>query len=73
MKRRAFVKTTSGLAMAGLATTLSKPLMAFPGLIPADSKYKNTIGLQLWTVRNQMEQDKPGSPQRSEKRGRDLF
>ena len=57
MKRRTFIKTTSGLA-AGLATTFSRPLMALPGLIPDDSKFKNTIGLQLWTVRNQMEQDK---------------
>lgn len=58
MKRRCFIKATSGLAAAGLATTLSRPLMAFPGLIPSDSKYKDTIGLQLWTVRNQMEKDK---------------
>ena len=56
MKRRTFIKST-GIAVAGLTTSLSQSLMAFPNLIPDSSKYKDTIGLQLWTVRNQMEQD----------------
>jgi sugar phosphate isomerase/epimerase len=55
MKRRTFLKTT---AAAGVAATLSQPLLAIPNLIPQDSKYKDTIGLQLWTVRNQMAEDK---------------
>ena len=33
--------------------------MALPDLLPDNSKYKKTIGLQLWTVRKQMEKDKP--------------
>jgi len=55
MKRRTFLKTA---AAAGVTATLSQPLLAFPNLIPQDSKYKDTIGLQLWTVRNQMAEDK---------------
>lgn len=54
MKRRTFIKTTTGIAAAGLVSTLGRPLMAFP----QESKYKDTIGLQLWTVRNQMKADK---------------
>lgn len=58
MKRRTFIKATSGLAAAGLASTLARPLMAIPDYLPADSKYLDTLGLQLWTVRNQMEKNK---------------
>lgn len=58
MKRRTFIKT-SGAAIAGLAaSSLPRSLKAFPALLPEDSKYKKTIGLQLWTVRNQMAEDK---------------
>lgn len=53
MQRRTFIKATSGLAAAGLVSTLARPLLA----IPQDSKYKSTIGLQLYTVRNQMAED----------------
>ena len=54
MKRRSFIKTTSGLAAASLVSTLARPLMA----ISPNSKYKDTIGLQLWTVRDQMAESK---------------
>ena len=54
MKRRTFIKTTSGIAAAGLVSSLARPLMA----ISPESKYKNTIGLQVWTVREQMKEDK---------------
>lgn len=54
MKRRTFLKTTTSLAATGLVGSLASPLLA----IPAKSKFKQTIGLQLWTVRNQMAKDK---------------
>ena len=54
MKRRDFLKTTAGASTLGLTASLARPLMA----IPANSKYKATIGLQLWTVRNELKQDK---------------
>lgn len=52
MHRRNFVRTT---AACGLATALSKPLLA----LPQKEKVKNGIGLQVWTVRNEMEADLP--------------
>ena len=54
MKRRTFIAGTA--ATAGLSLTLSKPLMAMRNKAEK-SKYLDTIGLQLWTVRNQMEED----------------
>ena len=54
MQRRTFIKTTSGIAAAGLVASLAQPLQAFP----MDSPYKDTIGLQLWTVRDQMKENK---------------
>ncbi|MEL7499570.1 MAG: TIM barrel protein [Planctomycetota bacterium] len=54
MNRRNFIKTTAGLSAVALTSTLAQPLLA----IPDDSKYKETIGLQLWTVRNQLAEDK---------------
>ena len=54
MQRRTFFKATSTIAAAGLVGTLARPVLA----ISQDSKYKDTIGLQLWTVRNQMAEDK---------------
>jgi len=54
MQRRTFIKTTSGLAAAGMVASLARPLLAFP----QESIYKDTIGLQLWTVRDQMKEDK---------------
>jgi sugar phosphate isomerase/epimerase len=57
MRRRDFIKTTAIASSAALTSSLTRPLMA----IPADSKYKATIGLQLWTVRNQLAEDKPGT------------
>ncbi|MEC9091504.1 MAG: TIM barrel protein [Planctomycetota bacterium] len=54
MKRRDFLKTAVGAGALGLTASLARPLMA----IPENSKYKDTIGLQLWTVRDQLKQDK---------------
>jgi len=53
MKRRKFIQTTAGLSIAALTAQLSRPLLA----MPKQSKYLDTIGLQLYTVRNQMEKD----------------
>ncbi len=58
MKRRTFLKTTSGIASVAIASSLTNSIMAFPNSLPENSKYKKTIGLQLWTVRNQMQKDK---------------
>ncbi|MFN3193952.1 MAG: sugar phosphate isomerase/epimerase family protein [Aureliella sp.] len=49
MKRRHFAQLT---AAATLTTALSKQVSAFLPMIPA----KNGLGLQLWTVRNQLEE-----------------
>ena len=54
MQRRDFLKTTAGASALGLTASLARPLMA----IPANSKYKANIGLQLWTVRNELKEDK---------------
>ena len=54
MRRRTFIKATSGMTAAGLVASLARPLMAFP----QESMYKDTIGLQLWTVRNQIKENK---------------
>ena len=54
MLRRRFIQTTSGIAAAGLVSSLARPLWAFP----QESIYKETIGLQLWTVRNQIKKNK---------------
>ena len=57
MKRRQFIKSAS-------AATISLPLFLRRGLakeLPAVKKYFDTIGLQVWTVRNQMEKDTPGT------------
>ena len=54
MKRRTFLKTTSAVAATALTASLARPLLA----MPEDSEYLDTIGLQLWTVRNQMAKDK---------------
>ncbi len=53
MQRRTFLQTTG----ASLATLLARPLWA----LPSDSRYMKTIGLQLYTLRNQLEQDIPGT------------
>ncbi len=53
MNRRIFIKSASMLTGAALVTRLERPLMALVN----DSKYADTIGLQLWTVRNQMSED----------------
>ncbi len=55
MKRRTFIQTTAGLSVTALAAQLARPLLA----MPQQSKYLDQIGLQLWTVRKQMEQDVP--------------
>lgn len=53
MQRRKFLATT---AACGLTATLAQPLKA----LPSDTK-RNGIGLQLWTVRNQIAEDMPGT------------
>lgn len=50
MDRRTFLTSSSA---AALTAALSRPLQA----MPKESKYLRTIGLQLWTVRNQMQDD----------------
>ena len=57
MRRRAFLKTAG---MTTLATTLARPLWA---LSPKFAKYKDTMGLQLYTLRNQIKEDLPGTLQ----------
>lgn len=54
MKRRDFLKTTAGASALALTASLARPLKAMSD----QTKYKETIGLQLWTVRNQLKQDK---------------
>ncbi len=46
--------------MTGLAATLARPLWA---LSPEFSGYKKTMGLQLYTLRNQIKEDLPGTLQ----------
>lgn len=53
MQRRQFVAATAAL---GLTAALKQPLMAL-----SPSVKRNGIGLQLWTVRNQMAEDAPGT------------
>lgn len=50
MQRRRFI---SASASCGLAASLARPLAAFSPL----QVIKNGLGLQLWTVRNQIEED----------------
>lgn len=56
-KRRSFIKTTAavglGLPFLGCFSEMSEAVMK--------SKYVNTIGLQLWTVRNQLAEDFAGT------------
>ena len=53
MNRRTFIQTSACATGAVLSHQLAQPLLAFP----ADSKYLDSIGLQLWTVRNQLAAD----------------
>ncbi len=55
MRRRAFLKAAGA---TGLATVLARPLWA---LSPRFRGYKETMGLQLYTVRNQLKTDVPGT------------
>ena len=55
MQRRAFLKTAGA---TGLATILARTLWA---LSPRFSRYKETMGLQVYTVRNQLKEDVPGT------------
>lgn len=57
MRRRAFLKTAG---MTGLAATLGRPLWA---LSPEFNQYKKKMGLQLYTLRNQIKDDLPGTLQ----------
>ncbi len=52
MQRRTFLQTTGA---AGLAAFLSRSLWA----LPADHRYLKTIGLQLYTLRNQLAKSVP--------------
>ena len=54
MKRRTFI--ASAAAATTLSLTLRKSLLAMQEKA-AKSKYLDTIGLQLWTVRDQMAED----------------
>ena len=54
MNRRRFVQST---ALAGLAAATSR---AWAG-VPADSPYMKNIGIQLYTLRNPIGQDLPGT------------
>jgi sugar phosphate isomerase/epimerase len=54
MLRRTFMKSVSALTGAALVSVAESPLWA----TVQESKYADTIGLQLWTVRNQMAEDK---------------
>jgi sugar phosphate isomerase/epimerase len=54
LKRRQFIRTASLATGAALTLQLQRPLFALSS-VPA---YKENIGLQLWTVRNQMAEDK---------------
>lgn len=58
MNRRQFSKTALTAALA--AATLPRVLHAAG---PAGRRYVNTVGLQLWTVRNQLAADVPGTLQ----------
>lgn len=49
MKRRSFLGTTSALGVGALCSTMNKALSMVP---------KSGLGLQLWTVRNQMAENK---------------
>ena len=54
MKRRTFIKTTG---LSAFSLLLSEPLLA----LEVDDHFMNSIGLQVWTVRNQLEKDAPGT------------
>jgi sugar phosphate isomerase/epimerase len=56
--RRSFLKA-AGTAGACLSTAIAIPAWVRPlWALSAESKYVDTIGLQLWTVRNQLDEDK---------------
>jgi len=56
-KRRTFIKTSAALGLGfpffGCSSEMAEAVMK--------SKYMETIGLQLWTVRNQLEKDFAGT------------
>ncbi len=54
MDRRTFLQTSGATALTAM---LARPLYA----MPQDTKYMKNIGLQLWTVRNQMKDDEAGT------------
>lgn len=54
MQRRTFLQTTGA---AGLLSVLGRPTWA----LPAESRYLKTLGLQVYTVRNQLAKDIPGT------------
>ncbi|MEM7312334.1 MAG: TIM barrel protein [Planctomycetota bacterium] len=54
MKRRTFIQTSGA---AALSLSLTKPLWA----VQVHKHYMDSIGLQVWTVRNQLEKDAPGT------------
>lgn len=54
MRRRQFLETT---ALATVAAGLARPLLA----LPPDHPYMHQIGLQLYTVRNELANDRDGT------------
>lgn len=58
MYRRTLLQTTAATVLtAGLTAKLSRPLLALSPPATNNLLAKNGIGLQLWTVRNQMAED----------------
>ena len=53
MKRRTFLQTSAAFSAAALTAQLARPLYA----MPQQSQYMDTIGLQVYTIRNQMKAD----------------
>lgn len=53
MKRRTFLQSTAAFSAAALTAQLARPLYA----MPQQSQYMDTIGLQVYTIRNQMKAD----------------
>lgn len=53
MKRRTFLQTSAAFSAAALTAQLARPLHA----MPQQSQYMDTIGLQVWTIRNQLKAD----------------
>jgi len=53
MKRRTFLQTSAAFSAAALTAQLARPLHA----MAQQSQYMDTIGLQVYTIRNQLKED----------------